>query len=137
MRLFAYRPSTDRGRGVNPIILPGSYLSEPALSLPLRLWLREGGRCHWCRRLMDMGNRRPRNPRAATCDHVQPRALGGTDEPGNLAGACKRCNQLKGAIDAEAFRTFVDRRLGELPEPGKPGWTDTVRSLALFAAWRK
>jgi len=35
-------------------------------------------------------------PAHATLEHIIPRALGGSDEPENLAVACKRCNQLKG-----------------------------------------
>ncbi|MGV9811115.1 HNH endonuclease [Streptomyces cellulosae] len=30
-------------------------------------------------------------------DHIQPRALGGTDEPHNLIGACAECNGSKNA----------------------------------------
>lgn len=111
---------------VSPIILPGSYLSEPALSLPLRLWLREGGRCRWCGRLMNLGNRKPRDPRAATCDHIVPRALGGTDDPGNQAGSCKRCNQLKGAIETERFERILQHLAGDIPELG----TEAFRELS-------
>lgn len=30
-----------------------------------------------------------------TIDHIQPRSLGGSDEPDNLALACSRCNQRR------------------------------------------
>jgi 5-methylcytosine-specific restriction endonuclease McrA len=30
-----------------------------------------------------------------TIDHIQPRSLGGSGEPGNLALACSRCNQRR------------------------------------------
>jgi hypothetical protein len=30
-----------------------------------------------------------------TIDHLQPRSLGGSDEPDNLALACSRCNQRR------------------------------------------
>jgi 5-methylcytosine-specific restriction endonuclease McrA len=33
---------------------------------------------------------------ATTADHRQPRSLGGTDDLGNLAPACLRCNQRRG-----------------------------------------
>jgi 5-methylcytosine-specific restriction endonuclease McrA len=115
---------------VNQIILPGSYLSEPALSLPLRLWLREGGRCHWCGRLMNMGNRKPRDPRAATCDHIVPRALGGSDEPGNQAGSCKRCNQLKGSIPPERFERILQHLAGDVPELGTEAFREIAKALA-------
>jgi hypothetical protein len=35
---------------------------------------------------------------ALTVDHVIPEALGGTDEPGNLATACSECNAGKSSI---------------------------------------
>jgi 5-methylcytosine-specific restriction endonuclease McrA len=35
-------------------------------------------------------------PAHATLEHIVPRALGGSDEPENLAVACQRCNQGKG-----------------------------------------
>jgi 5-methylcytosine-specific restriction endonuclease McrA len=34
---------------------------------------------------------------ALTLDHVQPRSRGGSDDPVNLALACKPCNSSKGA----------------------------------------
>jgi 5-methylcytosine-specific restriction enzyme A len=37
----------------------------------------------------------PANP--LTCDHIVPRALGGTDERGNLTCRCRRHNSAKGA----------------------------------------
>ncbi len=30
-----------------------------------------------------------------TVDHIVPKALGGTEEPGNLITACRRCNSSK------------------------------------------
>lgn len=35
-------------------------------------------------------------PAHATLEHIVPRGLGGTDDPENLAVACKRCNHAKG-----------------------------------------
>ena len=114
---------------MSPIILPGEYLHEPVLSLPLRLWLREGGRCHWCGRLMNVG-RKPRDPTSVTCDHIQPRALGGSDEPGNLAASCKRCNQLKGSIEPERFERILQHLAGDVPELGTEAFRELSRRIA-------
>jgi HNH endonuclease len=32
-----------------------------------------------------------------TMEHIQPRSLGGSDLPDNLAAACYRCNEFKGS----------------------------------------
>lgn len=40
--------------------------------------------CHYC------------GEPAETIDHVIPKSRGGTDEPGNLVPACRRCNASKG-----------------------------------------
>lgn len=36
------------------------------------------------------------HPRYPTLDHIQPRALGGSDDPSNLRLACRQCNTLRG-----------------------------------------
>ncbi|WXL23939.1 HNH endonuclease [Ectopseudomonas mendocina] len=41
-----------------------------------------------------------------TIDHVTPRALGGSNEIGNLLAACMSCNGSKGKKTLEQFRTF-------------------------------
>jgi len=61
-----------------------------------------------------------------------PRALGGTDAIDNLAGCCKRCNQLKGAIEPERFARILARLAGDVPEHG----TDEFRALAKALAHR-
>jgi len=38
----------------------------------------------------------PNHPRYPTLDHIQPRALGGSDAPENLRLACRQCNTLRG-----------------------------------------
>ena len=40
----------------------------------------------------------------ATIDHIQPKAMGGTDDPDNLLPCCKWCNEIKGAKSIEEFR---------------------------------
>ena len=67
---------------------------------------RAGGRCEYCRL--------PAAARAGVLeiDHVRPLRLGGRTVPGNLAVACRRCNNAKGpniaAFDpADDGRTFL------------------------------
>lgn len=36
------------------------------------------------------------HPRYPTLDHIQPRSLGGSDDPENLRLACRQCNTLRG-----------------------------------------
>lgn len=43
-----------------------------------------GGRCKWCRKFCGL---------SGTLEHVVRIASGGTNDAGNLAWACKRCNQ--------------------------------------------
>ena len=38
-----------------------------------------------------------------TVDHMTPKARGGTDDRGNLCGACEHCNYSKGDKTAEEF----------------------------------
>lgn len=54
----------------------------------------QGWRCCYCGRRMSDTCRRPHS---ATLEHVVPLCLGGEDHPDNLAVACKRCNDLRGA----------------------------------------
>jgi 5-methylcytosine-specific restriction endonuclease McrA len=57
------------------------------------VWSLTGGRCLYCRRLVDFSG--------VGCfhvDHVIPRADGGTDDFGNLVPACDACNAAKGAL---------------------------------------
>jgi hypothetical protein len=64
---------------------------------------RDGHRCRYC------GQGAP--DVALTVDHVVPVALGGTDEPVNLAAACADCNAGKSATSpAEHIVADVDGR---------------------------
>lgn len=48
----------------------------------------------------------------ATVDHVIPKAKGGTNEIGNLALACRRCNHIKGHRDLAEFLADPNRPCG-------------------------
>lgn len=77
-------------------------------------------------------------------DHVIPRSLGGTDEPGNLVAACVDCNSGKAASNpdaplvaevdekatqwAQAMRVAIERRGAELEK-------DRERTAAFEAEW--
>ena len=55
---------------------------------------RDGHRCRYCGR--------PASEVALVVDHVVPVALGGRDEPSNLAAACEECNSGKSSTSADA-----------------------------------
>ena len=64
----------------------------------LALWRSEEvwlGRCLMCNAGV-MANQRGALLEGATLEHILPRHHGGDDAPGNLAIACKRCNNSKG-----------------------------------------
>lgn len=50
------------------------------------------GRCIHCNSRLALTE----DGRGATLEHIVPRCHGGTDDLGNLALACARCNHLKG-----------------------------------------
>ncbi len=73
-------------------------------------------RCEYCKtssRLVGM---------PLVIDHIQPQVEGGSDNPDNLAAACYRCNEFKGA------KTFsVDpatNQLAALFNPRTQQWSD-------------
>jgi hypothetical protein len=69
-------------------------------SLRERIFARDGSRCVYCAGLFP--------PEQLSLDHVQPRARGGDNSPGNLVTACLACNTRKGHQPAWAW-------LAELP----------------------
>ena len=59
-------------------------------ALRQQVFARANHRCEYCRtsrRVIGI---------PLVVDHILPRNSGGTDEPGNLAAACYRCNEFKG-----------------------------------------
>ena len=60
------------------------------------VWAMTDGRCAYCGILT--------NPfHNFTIDHIVPRHLGGTDDPGNLLPACASCNSSKGCLAPEVW----------------------------------
>jgi len=59
------------------------------------LIVKHGGRCYLCGEAVELGDEA--SPRYATLDHVIPLSKGGADNISNLALACRKCNQDKGA----------------------------------------
>lgn len=69
------------------------------------------GKCLHCNTQLLVGlDGAPRS--RATIEHIVPRAAGGSDELGNLALACARCNHEKGVRHDQRRR--ADPRLAEI-----------------------
>lgn len=49
-------------------------------------------------------------------DHINPKAIRGTDDEENLNPSCKSCNNYKGAWGLEEFRLHLDKLLNSKPE---------------------
>jgi 5-methylcytosine-specific restriction protein A len=83
---------------------PASHRVPIPAALRRRVYARDGYRCVYC----------GRNGRRIllTIDHVFPVALGGTNNPGNLATACRSCNLTKGArpLNDTGLRRFAEER---------------------------
>lgn len=76
----------------------------------LRLWERDGGKCHLCGKPVNMMSE-------ATRDHLVPLSAGGCTCAGNIALAHRLCNNRRGANETMRF-TFgtgaMKRRRGHL-----------------------
>ena len=73
--------------------------TEPGLNRLALLYLRQNGRCFYCRRLMvldDWSLKQEHRPFLATINHYLPRLAGGVEEEGNSVAACFDCNRHKG-----------------------------------------
>ena len=64
---------------------PGPWVPNRWKLIRLEVLERDGWTCRYC------------GGWANQCDHVVPRAKGGTDDTDNLVAACGRCNRRKGA----------------------------------------
>ena len=64
---------------------------------PIRVFERDGWRCHLCGCKTPRALRGTYEDSAPELDHVIPLAANGTHTWGNVACACRRCNMKKGA----------------------------------------
>jgi 5-methylcytosine-specific restriction endonuclease McrA len=64
---------------------------------PIRVFERDGWRCHICGRRTPREHRGTQKATAPELDHIVPLAAGGPHSYGNTACACRRCNHRKGA----------------------------------------
>lgn len=88
--------------------MSSTYTSRPLSGRErFKVLERDGFSCQYC-------GRRP--PEATLhVDHVVPRSLGGTNDPSNLAAACRRCNLGKSAsmIGAEHMSDIPAEQMGD------------------------
>lgn len=81
-------------------------------SIRARLWEDQHGECFWCMEpcvnmaadlrwaAMAMhSDLALLRPRMFTLDHLVPRSRGGSNDEGNLVGACSRCNGLRAGVE--------------------------------------
>jgi 5-methylcytosine-specific restriction endonuclease McrA len=62
---------------------------------PLRVFMRDGWRCHLCGGMTDKSKRGTLHPNAPELDHIVPLSKGGEHSYRNTACAHKRCNAAK------------------------------------------
>lgn len=86
----------------------------------------QGGRCFYCGETMGA---------KSTFDHVIPQAFGGTDDPGNIVLAHRRCNALKG--DRLPSAEEIERLIGQRRRSRLGVWPPilALRNAALGEEW--
>lgn len=67
-------------------------------------WSASGGRCYYCKETVFADMEHNFHPREATIDHKTPKSRGGFVK-GNIVIACFECNNRKGNMTEEEFRT--------------------------------
>jgi 5-methylcytosine-specific restriction endonuclease McrA len=96
----AYRKMMIEERGA-------SWLTaEPVLRSVI--WLRDGGRCRYCGRLVELrrtGDIPPED--RMTFDHVVPISRGGEHTYANIWASCHECNTLKGGMTLPEFDAWL------------------------------
>lgn len=73
---------------------------------PLDILRRDKWKCHLCGIKCPKRLRGTTDDRAPEVDHIVPASKGGTNDPSNLACACRRCNRHKGAAEIGQLRLF-------------------------------
>jgi len=64
---------------------------------PIKVFERDGWRCHICNKLTNKSKRGTYDDRAPELDHVISLAQGGSHTWANVACSCRACNSMKGA----------------------------------------
>lgn len=98
------RKALSRGRQILAIVRTDRTFGL-ALWRAEEVWL---GRCLMCNAGV-MASQRGTLLEGATLEHILPRHHGGDDSPGNLAIACRRCNNSKG-VRIDSLRRDDPRR---------------------------
>ena len=70
------------------------------------VWQKTDGKCTYCNVKINPFDRKA--PDGFQIDHVVPRSHGGSDEPDNLAPACRACNNSKARRTPENWRASHD-----------------------------
>jgi len=77
---------------MRPVMVTHPWANTPTRILVLRLIERDGNRCHWCGREVNLGAKQ-NNDLYPTLDHYPvPRSQGGKTKLDNLVLACRQCN---------------------------------------------
>ncbi|MBY3225247.1 HNH endonuclease [Rhizobium laguerreae] len=81
----------------------------------LVLFAKQEGRCCYCDEhvILSYRWRDQQRPDAATIEHLQRQADGGSDHPDNIAMSCKECNDGRQEIDWLTYRSL---KRGEIHE---------------------
>ena len=90
-------------------------------SLRERIFTRDGNRCVYCAGLFP--------PEQLSLDHVQPRARGGDNSPGNLVTACLACNTRKGHQPAWAWLADLPGERANFLRYGTAVWARLRRAV--------
>jgi 5-methylcytosine-specific restriction endonuclease McrA len=69
------------------------------------LYLREGGKCFYCRKFLPFAN--------STIDHIIPKGGGGEDKEENMALCCKTLNTIMGSCDIKDKLKIIFNQVGE------------------------
>jgi 5-methylcytosine-specific restriction endonuclease McrA len=69
------------------------------------LYLREGGKCFYCRKFLPFAN--------STIDHIVPKSGGGEDKEENMALCCKTLNTIMGNSTGKEKLTIIFNQVGE------------------------
>lgn len=91
---------------------------SPIAYTDLEIFERDKWRCHLCGKKVSKSADR-KSPNGATIDHLLPIALGGRDEPANVACAHNRCNPREAdASDERTARDHLTLSAASRPLPG-------------------